>query len=177
MTIIMTVRELLDHYEMVEKLVIVALMTLYIFLVWEWNVPLWYIGRQGRGAQFSLCNLQISPMSKCGPTIGRPGGISPFVWLLPTPKSPKCLPTMEATQHTPHNTQHVKLCVKFVGNHKGFTLLSSWTPRAIKNKYIFYIKHHQNGSNFGQIFFMSRYTRYLLHRKKSVTKYNDLCFS
>ena len=30
----------------------------------------------------------------------------------------------------------------------------------------FYIKHHQNGSNFYQSFFVSRYTRYLLHSKK-----------
>ena len=34
----------------------------------------------------------------------------------------------------------------------GFTLLSSWTPRAIK-KCTFYIKHHQNGSRFYQLFF------------------------
>ena len=32
-------------------------------------------------------------------------------------------------------------------------------------KSTFYIKHHQNGSNFYQTFFMSRYTRYLLHNK------------
>ena len=29
----------------------------------------------------------------------------------------------------------------------------------------FYIKHHQNGSNYYQLFFKSRYTWYLLHSK------------
>ena len=52
-------------------------------------------------------------------------------------------------------------------------------PRAnilhVKNL-TFYIKHHQNGSKFYQMFFMSRYTWYLLYRIKIVTKYDDLFF-
>ena len=39
----------------------------------------------------------------------------------------------------------------------------------------FYTKHHQNGSNFYEFFFVSRYTQYLLH-SKNVTKVDDLFF-
>ena len=35
-----------------------------------------------------------------------------------------------------------------------------------QNKYTFGKLHHQNGSKFHQSFFVSRYTRYLLHSKK-----------
>ena len=44
--------------------------------------------------------------------------------------------------------------------HGGFTQLSSWTPRAIKQIYFLH-KALPNGSKFYYLFFMSRYTRYL----------------
>ena len=61
-------------------------------------------------------------------------------------------------------------------SHGEVTPLSSWEPRANKKKSIFSKLHHQNGSKFYQLFFMSRYTWYLLHGKKLITKSDDLLF-
>ena len=56
------------------------------------------------------------------------------------------------------------------GDPRGFTLLSSWTPRAKKiiKKYTFYIKHHQMSQTFINVIFTSRYTRCLIHSKNGV---------
>ena len=57
----------------------------------------------------------------------------------------------------------------------GFTLLSSWTPRAIKKTTLH--KASPKWVKILSIFFTSTYTMYLLHSKKMVTKYDDLYFS
>ena len=58
------------------------------------------------------------------------------------------------------------------GGHSIVQLNNHVNTLHVKNP-TFYIKHHQNASNFYQFFFMSRYTRYLLHSKKMVTKFDD----
>jgi hypothetical protein len=61
---------------------------------------------------------------------------------------------------------HNVLCVGSDGDStRGGHSIVKLKTTCEQNKYTFFKLHHQNGSNFYQIFFMSGYTWYLLHSR------------